>query len=271
MKFMKLKLISLFVIAVFGNANAIAQIYPPDAIVEGKTIAEWAGQNATNWEYWLLDQGITEFETRSVHPNDLAAFNNDGPVFFTAGYFGPYPDEPIIDELLVPPGRPIVQRLFDISGDLAPQDVDASGVPVWVSGEPSAAIEAPDAVATLAAMNGIVDSADIYMEFDGVVYTPEQIDAFSVEYQTTITVGNNPFGVVPGEYPAAGAGRWLILEPFEPGETHTLRTGGLNDDGSVFPDITINFTAVPEPSSFRLLAIAGIVFTLTRRKPLRTS
>lgn len=272
MHFTRLKKSALLMIIVGTVSSAHAQVYPPDAIVEGKTIEEWVGENH-NWEWSYIDKGLSEFEAREVHPSQLASVMNDGPVYFTAGYFGEI-DEPLDEHFLVPAGRPIVRRLYDFSWDNAPQDLDARGLPAFMTGDTAVAFGQPDTNALLAEISSIIDAPDFkprHWEVNGVVYTQEQIAAHRVPYEATVSIGQNAFDIPEGDWTQVGDGYWFMLEPLAPGETLSIRQGHINLDGTLSSVIATEYTAIPEPSSL-LLTIAGgaCATTVVRRRRRKT-
>ncbi len=247
------------------------QFFAPDAVYEEKTIPQWVADH-TNWETNVVfGQGL---DTVNVHPDELATVMNDGPVFFIAGLDFDNPES----TLRVPPGRPILQRIFDSFLIRVPQPLDADGVPVDLSGNPTESEGLFDADATFAANVNLVDSppfSPFFWEFDGEEYTQEQISAQRVDqfYTSVVTddfVGPDGVSVAAGEYPmSVQSGFWFMHEPFDPGERHTVKLGSLTPEGERFPEFTVHLVAVPEPSStvLAMSAILGLILLARRTNP----
>ncbi|MEZ6121114.1 MAG: hypothetical protein R3C28_31730 [Pirellulaceae bacterium] len=256
-----------------ATASVQAQVFPPDAIVEGKNLTDWVAE-IHNWEWWYVDQGLSDEEARNVPPSGLAAANNDGSVYFRAGYFFPL-DLPINDSFLVPADRPILQRALDFAWDIAPQDLDARGLPSALTGDPMVDFGQPDPDALLAELallnDEFVEDLDgagpLVAEIGGELFTQERLAAQRVSFQSTVTIGNNPWEIPPGDWLQVVDGFWFMLEPLAPGEQITVRLGRNDANGNFVPDLTNTFTAVPEPNSHALIIAAATFACLFMRRP----
>jgi hypothetical protein len=247
--------------------QARGQFFETGDIVLGKTIPEWAEINI-NWDYYVLSQN-PPLDTHTVHPDNLNTIMNDGPVFFIASLGTNFNAT-----LLVPPGRPILQRLFQSTWERFPQEVDSNGVPIALSGNPVDGVRLPDPDALLNALGTAVNSiSPFFWEYDGVAFSQDGINAHRVEQFYTAKVPNGVQGVPAGEYPqSASVGYWFMHEPFEPGEQHTIALGAITPEGERFPELTIRLLAVPEPSSTCLLVFGvASAFFATRRSTLSGS
>ncbi len=253
-------LVTLFFVVAVPPVSG--QFFSPDAVVEGQTIPEWVVED-TNWgTNIVIAQGL---DTVNVHPDDLATIMNDGPVFHIAGLDFDNPES----TLLVPPGRPILQKVFQSFIIRSPLDLDADGVPVFLSENPVDRKGLFDPDETLAANINLVDSppfSPFFWEYDGVEYSQDQINAGRVDQFYTAVVTHELVDfepVPPGEYPmSVQSGFWFMHEPFEPGERHTVKLGSITPEGERFPEFTVHLVAVPEPSSICMAmgAIVGLLF-----------
>lgn len=235
-----------------------AQHFPPDAVVEGRSIAEWT-QDHWNWDIWLStaaanDPTIEPFDTP---PGQLDRIDNDRPVYFVPGVpIGPGGVDTTID-LVVPPDRPMLAPVIRLHYILAPEEVDADDVPVFISGNPVDGVRVPDADflrGWAAELNDGIEN--LFFEFvDGPRLEGAALEEHRIQTTSPVTIPpDSPFPEPEGVWESINDGYWIMFEPLAAGEQLSYRLGAEIPPGPV--SITANITAVPEPSCAVLGAIA---------------
>lgn len=255
--------------AVFGfslqSVEAAYTILPPDAIVDGKSIADWTGA----WWTWALQAPAATNPVFNDPSGTFAHVDNSGPVFFIAG-------NTATRSFTVPAGRPILLPLInvfdtepDTSFTLAEREAAADAiVGTWVS-------SGVDTSSLSASIDGTaVANPPSYSEVTGFQdWGPVQASSYA----------NVAFGLPVGLdlSPSKSAGYWLMVTGLSPG-VHQLDFGGSSNafeippnccDSGTFPDSTTETidtitVTTPEPASVwsMLLGVLGLsVFRPVRR------
>lgn len=206
-----------------------ADIVVPGSIVEGKSIAEWTGE----WWNWAVKE---PFATNPLADTTgaFANLNQTSPVFFLAGNFGD--STPYVRNFAVPTNRyllmPIANYVF-----WAPED-----------GADEAAIRAV-AKSNVDSVNGL------FFQLDGVTLAnplphreASPAGGFTLKFAPLL----NEIGLSPMDRLAVADGYWVMIEPLTAG-AHQIRVSA-NQPGQFTTNITLNITAVPEPSSMVIVA-----------------
>jgi MYXO-CTERM domain-containing protein len=243
-----------------AQANATT-IYAPDAIVAGQSIADWT-EGWWTWAAGLPDPG-NAFDDQT---GALAHQNNNGPVFYAAGYF--FLEPPVSRAFSIAAGQPILIPLINQGAFQLPQ------------ADESAVISSFQASSLTAILDGTpVANPSQYSQttnfFSAGPIMPNTLGANPAVFATPRFPGVPPNCPPTDLCPALSTGYWLMLS-LSPG-THVIDTGGtasvtippdLGGSGytfSVATDYTITAVA-PEPAS-GLLMLPGLLglFALRRR------
>ena len=219
------------VLGLMVPAPSLAQVvFPPDAVVFGKTYAEWSAV----WWQWILSIPIPSnpaFDTTGQH----CRVQQSRPVFFLAGA-GDF--QPVTRECRVP---------SDTSLFFAIINAECSDV------EPPPFFGGTDAE-RLACAQELIDDV-------GVNTLSVTIDGVEVEDLSSFRVPSPPFnfrmpaqdnflslpGVTRGR--SASDGYWLMLEPLSPGP-HVIHVKGTLVSGpfaGFSQDVTFHLTVAQEP------------------------
>ncbi len=219
-----------------------AGIVVPGSVVEGKSIAGWTG----DWWNWAVKEG---FATNPMVDTTgaFANLNQTDPIFFIAGNLGD--NAPYVRNFTVPTNKyllvPIVNYVF-----WAPED-----------GADEAAIRqiAKLNVDTINALTFEFDGAPLANPFNHREASPA--GGFQLNFGALL----GDIGLSDMTRLAVSDGYWVMLEPLSAGN-HTIRTSA-NQPGQFTTDLTLNITAVPEPSTFALV-VGGFAVCALRRVPL---
>ncbi len=215
----------LLTIAPHGWAQGSSGVFPPNAIVFGKTYGEWSA------EWWQWDFSI---RVPSNPTFDSTGRNCDvqqsPPVFFLAGIAT---GEPVTRECTVPSDTPLFFPIIN---------AECSNV------EPAPFFGSTDAE-RLACARAIIDDVGISTlkaTIDGVdVPALRRFRVPSPPFDFTMPAGNNILGlprVTSGR--SESDGYWLMLEPLSPG-THVIHFEGtavFGPGASFSQDVTYNLT-----------------------------
>lgn len=206
---------------------ATLNVFEPDAIVRGRTQAEWS---AKWWQYVLS----VPSEQSPVLDETGANANNgqSGPVYFLTGSFG---TDPVERTIIVPNNKPIFFPLFNQVNINVPELTGKYETAEELRDQIDDSIEAVD---TLSAN---VDGVDVPNLFDYRQKSP----VFSVTL-----LDRNIIGLEAGTYsPAVSDGYWVMLAPLPRGN-YEVNFGGADTATDGFSqDIGYSITSVPEPSS----------------------
>ena len=221
-----------------------AGIVIPGSIVEGKSIAEWSG----DWWNWLVKE---RFETNPATDTTgaFANLNQSGPVFFIAGTFGE--STPYVRNFTVPTDKylliPIVNYVFWAPEDGATEsDIRSLAV---------------SNVNSISALTFEFDGTQLANPFDHREATPS--GGFTLNYGPLL----NQIGLSDMPRLAVSDGYWVMIEPLSAGD-HTFRMSA-TQPGQFTSDVTLNITAVPEPSTFVL--VVGILAMCALQRRSRSS
>jgi PEP-CTERM motif len=234
-------IIPLAIFSILLVSNELkAGIVVPGSTVEGKTIAAWTG----DWWNWLVKEG---FATNPANDptGAFANLNQTEPIFFVAGGFGD--STPVVRNFTVPTNKyllvPIINYVFWVPEDGA------------------------DEAAVRALSKSNVDSVtNLRFEFDGSLLANPQshreaspAGGFQLNYGPLL----REIGLSNMPRLSVSDGYWVMLEPLTAGN-HTMRISA-QQPGQFTSNLTLNLTAVPEPSSL-LLAVGGLACFALRRK-----
>ena len=232
------------------------QVMAPDAVVAGKSIADWTAA----WWAWALQAPVATnpiLDSNGAYAN----VNNNGPVYFVAGNTA--------DRTFnVPAGKPILLPLINVT--------DTESIPPDVPGTPLTDRETA-ANLFVDAFMGAVNTGSLFASIDG-----SPVVNISNYQEVTGLFGFGPsqpgslldaIGVTAGTdtYPTKSGGYWLMIDGLSQGP-HTLSFGGSAGDFLVdtpigplglaaFSTETTDSIEVPEPATGLLLisAIAGMM------------
>lgn len=212
-----------------NNGFLHAGIVAPGSIVEGKSIANWTG----DWWNWVVKEG---FATNPLTDTTgaFANLNQTEPVFFLAGNLGD--STPFVRNFTVPTDKylllPIVNYVF-----WAPED------------------GATENDIRNRSKTNVDSTTALKFELDGTLLAnPTSYREASPVGGFTLNFGPllNEIGLSNMPRLAVSDGYWVMLEPLSAGN-HTIRISA-TQPGEFTTDITLNITAVPEPSTFVLVA-----------------
>ena len=270
-------------VAVLATAPANAYtIDNPNAVVAGKTIADWT----QDWLTWGF-QAPAAANPILDPDGSFANVDNSGPVFFVAGAFLNNPAPVIIRTFSVPEGKPILISVLEAA------DAECCGSPLAIpgwKGTPAALVEKvisgfPGRVRTMSASIDGTPVTDLRAHFEQTgIFSMGPVQDGSLISEVGYTVGDEVF-------PAGGSGYYLMVEGLTPG-THVLDFGGsassTNASGSpiggyevidyitVDPPLTIASAVgavavaqVPEPAS-TILALPWFMGLFAARRLLGT-
>ena len=260
--------IAIAALVTLGAGAPIAQgttIYAPNAIVDGQSISDWT-KGWWNWAAGLPASGNAFDDPTGA----LAHQNNNGPVFYAAGYFSlpaGYSQPPVLRSFSVPAGQPILVGLVNLSAFQLSEADETSIISSFRGTNLMATVDG----APVANLSQYFQPTDF---FSAGPIEPHTIGASM--FATPGFPGVPPDCAPTDLCPGLSTGYWLMLN-LSPG-VHTIDTGGTGtftlppDLGggdfsiTVGTDYTITATA-PEPAS-ALLIIPGLLGVCAARRLL---
>lgn len=250
-------LAAFFMALVAAQTASAAIVFAPDAIVAGRSIADWTAA----WWTWAMQAPAS----RNPIADTTGAFadvDNSGPVFFVAGSDGSA--GPVTRSFDVPAGRPLLVPLINFF-DTEPSILDG-GAPL-----------ADRQYAANVVVDNWVDAVDTGSLFASIDGTAVPDLAQHLQVTGLFSMGPTRAGSVIESYgvsvgdvldPTKAAGYWLMIAGLAPG-AHSLHLGGASREFTTDPncctnitlpafaqDNTFNINVVPEPSTVLLLLAA---------------
>jgi hypothetical protein len=214
----------------FGGVSLQGDVLPNDAVIEGRTIAEWSAE----WWKWVSPIRLEEsplFDSTG----DFANMDQSTPVFFLAGIMNT---------------SGAIERRFSLREDqylfFPIENFSADNI----DSDPPFTIEGlrdllNDALALVTEMHASIDGVPVSDLSSHRVASP----VFSIAYSDSDNLesfqAGHPF--VGLDDPIVSDGYWLMLEPLKPG-VHVINFGGtLGPPINVTLDITDTITVVAIP------------------------
>ena len=233
---MRLRMRSLLLL---GTTSLVLQLFKPahaaplspDAIVAGKSQAEWSAE----WWKWAFSIPAAQ-NPFFDNTGEFSHLGDVGPVYFLSGV----EDQTVTRPITVPAGKPLFFPVLGIVFYVVPELGETLA-------DAQQAIDESftDTTALRATLNGV--------PIPNLFSYAQRSPLFSVVIPPD---GLGP----PGSFSEALAGGyWLMLEPLPVGQ-HRLTFGG--DIGGANPftsDIAVVITVVPEPGSFGLIVCGAVV------------
>lgn len=219
-------------------------VLPAGSSVAGKSIGEWSAESwKWSFSFAMPDDPFTDATGANAN------LGQSGPVFFIAGNVGQFTER----NFTVPVGVYLLLPL--LSGELSQLEIGFDKTAAEVR---QAAKDQADLIDALHATINGVDVPDLFGHRE-----------VSPDFQFTAVAGN-AIGVPAGDSGIAVAdGYWLMLTPLSLGEQLEIRFGGGLSTVGFSVDAISHITAVPEPSTFTLIAFGAATVVsggLYRRK-----
>ena len=252
------------VLALAAPSADATTIFPPGAMVAGKSIDDWTAA------WWTWAAGLPATGNAFDDPTGaLAHQHNGGPVFFVAGYFSlpaGYTQPPVMRSFSVAAGRPILIPLVNL------------GVFQFSQADETAIISSFNASNLTAIIDNVpVPNLSQYVETTGFFSAgPIRPNTIGSTILATPGFPGVPPDCLPTDLcPGLSTGYWLMLD-LSPG-VHVIDTGGtasvtfppdLGGGGLTFTvgtDYTISVVA-PEPASALLLLPGLLGIAAIRRR-----
>jgi hypothetical protein len=246
-------------------ADASYTIYAPDATVAGQSIADWTG----GWWTWAAGLPATGNAFDTPTDNGLAHQNNSGPVLYLAGYLSPPAQTPVVHQLSVTAGQPLLAGVINVGAfQYSPADEQfiinsfrASSLTATIDGTPIAnPFQYSQTTGFFSAgpivPNTIGETSLATSGFPGIPPNCQLTDlcpGLSTGYWLVLSLS-------PGmhEIDLSGTASFLVPPDLNGGTVGTVTFPALND--------YIITAVAPEPAS-ALLLLSGLLgpFALTRR------
>ena len=221
--------------------DAQAGVVLPGSVVQGKSIAEWT----SDWWNWAVQE---PFATNPIADTTgaFANLNQNSPIFFVAGNFGD--STPYVRKFSVPSNRylllPLVNYVF-----WAPEDgVDENALRTLAS----------DNVNSIDQLSFELDGQQLLNPFSHREASPP--GGFTLRFAPLLA----EIGLSPMDRLAVSDGYWVMLEPLAAGQ-HEIRFSA-RQPGQFETDMTLQITAVPEPTTCLIFALGGIVCLRRRNR-----
>jgi hypothetical protein len=202
-------------------ADPPIRIFPPHSVIFGKSVGEWSA----GWYQWANSIPLDRNPIRDAD-GVFAGEGQSGPVFFLAGNSGGETERTV----RVPSGKLL---LLPILNDFE-----------WIPATGDTCGELQDI-----ARQALSRTTSLECEIDGVAvddlfdYREVPPTCFESEFPL-----NNIYSVPPGTYTGATEGFYLMLEPIDPGASHTVRFAAVVGDplDPLFSlDVTYHLTSGP--------------------------